>query len=595
MPSSHSSLAVYQRFSFKQRGRILLLGLLATTCLGVQAFAVEGYNINEGQEPSNTSKLPYTDLSRPNRLNAPYRPLLAAPVKPANESAGALSITPPPHNNLKASSLDDGGKQSLAQVATPASQVGFIQPISSVALPNKPLYPSRSEQPSMPTVNALNTAVQSSRFDPESAPTPVASATTQTNATPVSSSESLAPTASQPIKSPPPAPLNLPPVSDAVKAQAEKELAASASSLNKEQQANLTTNPIPLVSNNLKSSPDNNVVSNTGSTHIALPPPPAPLLARSEGSSSSLVAHATPDVSSTAQSPKNSPQPLTVENPPEVLGSIESGLTTSSPTSIRTPLTQDSRKILGSLQPIHKVAATSKSGRVDVKRISPDVADIVKKATQVYESAGVSLKVSPVRSDPTIELSKAYDALMAGDNGAAIQIYQDILRNNPTNEEALFGLAATYHRTGQLENARSLYGRLLAQNPSHREGLNNFLVLAANEAPEETLEELAKLELRNPDFSPIPAQMGIILDRLGKPELARNKMIRAIQLAPENWAYKYNLAVMLDRQGYYADASQLYKDLITASLRGEKIPGNQAALQERLNYISARVDGKNAG
>ena len=32
-----------------------------------------------------------------------------------------------------------------------------------------------------------------------------------------------------------------------------------------------------------------------------------------------------------------------------------------------------------------------------------------------------------------------------------------------------------------------------------------------------------QLEERNPDFSPIPAQMAILYDRLGQPEAARKK------------------------------------------------------------------------
>ena len=223
-----------------------------------------------------------------------------------------------------------------------------------------------------------------------------------------------------------------------------------------------------------------------------------------------------------------------------------------------------------------------------MKRVDPEVADIVKKAEQFYESAGVSISVRQ-STDATSELGQAYDALMGGETGVAIRIYQDILRRDPVNEEALFGLAATYHRTGQLDNARPLYGRLLKQNPSHKEALNNFLMLVSAEAPQEALNELSNLEQRNPTFSPIPAQMAILYDRLGQPEVAQSKMMRAIELAPENWVYKYNLAIMLDRRGQYADAASIYKELINAGLQGEKLPMDMNALQARYNYISAKT------
>lgn len=252
------------------------------------------------------------------------------------------------------------------------------------------------------------------------------------------------------------------------------------------------------------------------------------------------------------------------------------------------PLSGESKQILDRIRPAtpQPVPAPKK---VTVKRVSPEVADIVKRAEEVYESAGVSIRVSTSTVDTTSELERAYNALMGGETEVAIRIYQEILEREPTNEDALFGLAATYHRTGQIDNARPLYGRLLAQNPNHREGLNNFLILVAGESPREALEELARLENRNPRYSPIPAQMAILYDRLGEPEIARSKMLRAIEISPENWMYKYNLAIMLDRQGAYADAAALYRDIINASLQGNKLPVDVTALQARLNYIGSRT------
>ena len=67
--------------------------------------------------------------------------------------------------------------------------------------------------------------------------------------------------------------------------------------------------------------------------------------------------------------------------------------------------------------------------------------------------------------------------------------------------------------------------------------------------------------------------------------MARDQMVRAIRMSPENLVYKYNLAVMMDRQGRYADAAALYNLLIEASLRGESIPASFDEIQKRMNYI----------
>ncbi len=231
----------------------------------------------------------------------------------------------------------------------------------------------------------------------------------------------------------------------------------------------------------------------------------------------------------------------------------------------------------------------TKSGKLAVKRMTPELQDLGKTAGKVesYDATGLSIKVRRPGLDTNYELNRAYSALMGGDTTQAIETYKNILSADPSNEDALFGLASTYHRAGDLERARPYYGQLLKVNPNHREGLNNFLVLMSDESPQEALAELDRLEQRNPDFSPIPAQQGIILGKLGYMDQAREKMLRAIELAPENMTYKYNLAIMLDKHGEYADAAALYRLLIDTSLKGAQIPAPLATLQKRLNFIAA--------
>jgi tetratricopeptide (TPR) repeat protein len=202
-------------------------------------------------------------------------------------------------------------------------------------------------------------------------------------------------------------------------------------------------------------------------------------------------------------------------------------------------------------------------------------------------SNNMNIKVSQHSPNLDYELDKAYDALATGQTSMAIEIYKNILSNDASNKGALLGLATTYHRTGQLDKARNLYGQLLAIDPANRDGLNNFLVLLADEAPVQALEKMADLAKRNPNFSPIPAQMAVIYQRLGQSEQALEHMFRAVALAPENMVYRYNLAIMLDKQKKYDEAARLYKQLLEAAGRGIVIPGNLQKIQQRLTFISS--------
>lgn len=556
-------------FPWSYSNRAFMLMLLASTAFSPSVgHAVEGYNISEGSEWATSPSQPkaqqrrFTDFSgSAPRATAPIysaAPMPSAPAPQATSTPSTLglpsiepiTLTPP------ASARATSQPVNLAETTVPSTAEGYVAPVSDIIMPSQPLYPARSgnTETAMPTYNALVSGTQAARVatPPSKAKIDAEPAIADAVAVKAATPAPITLVAPQPAPSSP-EPVVAAAVATAAKpktpatvpaAPAVKEVPAAASSLT------------------IASAPAESTAS-----HIAqLPPPPA-----MTSSQAARVAEASNTVSAA----------------PEVLGTP---IVSAEPAVISAPpLTNESKKILSSLQPQAKASGVERAKRVDVKRVSPEVADIVKKAEEVYESAGVSIRVSSPQLDSTTELERAYESLMGGDTEVAIRIYQDLLRRNPGNEEALFGLAATYHRTGQIENARPLYGRLLAQNPQHREALNNFLMLVANESPREALSELAQLENRNPSYSPIPAQMGIIYDRLGEPEVARSKMLRAIELSPENWTYKYNLAVMLDRRKAYADAAAIYREIIEASLQGEPMSMDMKALQARLNYISART------
>ncbi|MEZ5692191.1 MAG: tetratricopeptide repeat protein [Rickettsiales bacterium] len=200
---------------------------------------------------------------------------------------------------------------------------------------------------------------------------------------------------------------------------------------------------------------------------------------------------------------------------------------------------------------------------------------------------GVKVEVKRPSLNVDYELEKAYNAINSGKNEVAIDIYKNILKDNPSNQPALFGLATLYHRARMFDSARSLYSRLLAINPRHRDGFNNFLVLLSDKAPNETLLELEKLESKNPSFSMIPAQIAFIYQKLGDSDKAIDKMLKAVSLSPENVVYRYNLAIMLDKKKEYKKAAGLYRQLIEDAARGEKIPGNIDNIQQRLTFISS--------
>lgn len=204
------------------------------------------------------------------------------------------------------------------------------------------------------------------------------------------------------------------------------------------------------------------------------------------------------------------------------------------------------------------------------------------------ENSQIKLEVRSPGPDIMGTLTLGYSALSSGQHEAAISLYKKALKEEPRNADALFGLATAYQRSGQNAQARTVYGRLLKLYPDHLEGLNNFIVLAAQESPEETLMLLSELERQRPEFSPIPAQIGMIHYRSGNLAEAARNLHRAIALDPTNLSYRYNLAVILDQMGDTASAMGLYKQLLDEGMRGKPLPASLRSIQERLTYLGSK-------
>lgn len=223
--------------------------------------------------------------------------------------------------------------------------------------------------------------------------------------------------------------------------------------------------------------------------------------------------------------------------------------------------------------------------RGDVKDPFPSEEE-VKKAPK-YIGPDVNLNIGVKKKDGHIQelLEMGYEALMTGQLESAIDIYKNALVRDEKNTQARFGLATSFHRAGRLDDARAEYIKLLKQDKTNWPAMNNFMLLSGEEAPEDALKTLAELEQMNPEFSPIPAQIGMIYLQQNKSEEAIKYFTRAVILSPENLNYRYNLAIIMDHAGYKTQASRLYQQLLNAGEQGMELPEPKEKIRERMTYI----------
>ena len=253
-----------------------------------------------------------------------------------------------------------------------------------------------------------------------------------------------------------------------------------------------------------------------------------------------------------------------------------------------TTLSRDSRELLSKVPPRIDSPKIARSKQIDIDRETTSMIAFSEVGTELeaeHESFGMKIELRRPVLDVNMELNRAYDAVVNGQHGMAVEIYDRVLRAQPGNMNALYGKATLLHQAGQIDQARRYYGMILTKDPDHREALNNFLSLVAEESPRDALDELYKLQRKNPHFSPIPAQISNVYQRLGDQQSALNAMQDAYALAPSNLTYALNMAILLDRSGARQQASAYYQQLVDAKMRGAETPGNIDIIEERLSFI----------
>lgn len=183
-------------------------------------------------------------------------------------------------------------------------------------------------------------------------------------------------------------------------------------------------------------------------------------------------------------------------------------------------------------------------------------------------------------------LRSGFDALRVGQYEVAVSFYREVLQQDSHNVDALFGLAVSYHRGRQFDQARDVYATLLRVEPGHEAGMNNFLMLLRDAMPGEVHAVFEALIKEHPYYAPLFVQMAMFHADQGQDlERAIGYMEHAVALEPNDLSYRYNMAVLLDRAKRFTLAAQLYRQLIKASLRGEQVPGSVRVMEDRLLFI----------
>ncbi|MFA5592356.1 MAG: tetratricopeptide repeat protein [Micavibrio sp.] len=150
-------------------------------------------------------------------------------------------------------------------------------------------------------------------------------------------------------------------------------------------------------------------------------------------------------------------------------------------------------------------------------------------------------------------------ALKLGRYAAAMEILEGLYATNHKDTRVLMGLAIAQQGAGFNESAARTYEDLLKLQPNNADAIINLMGLMRTQYPSVTLQKLGDLRRKYPHNPGIPAQMGLINAELNNYQDSVRYFEIAASMEPRNSSHIYNMAIVVDRAGDVAKAIQLYE------------------------------------
>lgn len=181
-----------------------------------------------------------------------------------------------------------------------------------------------------------------------------------------------------------------------------------------------------------------------------------------------------------------------------------------------------------------------------------------------------------------------YRAYQSGDFALARSAYEQALRDDASNRDALLGIAAIESRSGRPGEAESRYRRLLQADPRDAEAHAGLLALRAGRVdPLQAESRIKTLISSDPEASALHFSLGNQYARQGRWDEAQLAYARAQASDAENPDFAFNRAVSLEHLRRHTDALEHYRlALELAGQRNAQFPLDAA--RARIEHLSRR-------
>jgi len=169
----------------------------------------------------------------------------------------------------------------------------------------------------------------------------------------------------------------------------------------------------------------------------------------------------------------------------------------------------------------------------------------------------ITITPASVQSDPVLE--SAYQAYNAGDLARARDDYQQVLRSNPDNRDALLGLAAVETQAKRYDAADRYYTRLLELDPRDFHAQAGLIGLRGQVDPLAAESRLKNMIAAQPEASFLHFTLGNQFAAQERWAEAQQAYFNAYAGDTENADFACNLAISLDRMHQTKPALEYYR------------------------------------
>ena len=196
-------------------------------------------------------------------------------------------------------------------------------------------------------------------------------------------------------------------------------------------------------------------------------------------------------------------------------------------------------------------------------------------------------KDNPVRlsrTQPRINktLEQAYGALHNGQLDEAQNLYEQVVRSDIKNTDALLGLATIAVLKGQSERAQSCYQRVLDSDPNNASAQAGLINLKGQNDEGLSESRLKTALSSQPDSSALLFALGNTYARQARWNEAQQAYFRAYSLEPDNADFIFNLAVSLDHLHQNKLAAQYYQAALSVASASPRISFDINQVKNRL-------------